>query len=144
MDYNRLRHEILENPENLGYAGKTHDEIAELLNAKTRSRLEPIPISESLTFLMRHDLLKKIDATPINSPIYSIVNGIRASFQMSAVQLDRPEVDFALSLLVTHGFITEEQKQELFNIATVKVSRAEELNLGSEVWSAHVTEALGE
>ena len=142
MQFAQIREEIELDPENIGYAGKTNTEIAALLNAKTRSRIDPIPVSESLAFLMRHDLLKKIDATPIDSPIYSIVRGILVSFQMGSVQLDRPEVSVALDHLVAAEFITQQQKEELLAIATVKISRAEELGLG-EVWTAHIAEARG-
>lgn len=144
--YDRLKHEILEDPENLGYAGKTPAEIAAILNAKERTTSVPVAMPDLLAFLVKHQLLRKMAAIGIDSPIYDAVQSMKIMLNssISSVSLERPEIKEGVKAMLEAGFVTQAQVQELAAIATVKISRSEELNLGGEVWEAHIPEALGE
>lgn len=142
MDYALLRAEILTDPTQRGYAGKSHNEIASILNAKERSLVQPLSSADAMGFMAKHNLFQKIDQVSNLDAKYSNVQSVKKSLDLGSIRLNNAGVQAVLQSLVQSKFITADQLKELMDLATVKVSRAAEIGL-EEVSAAYVAEALG-
>lgn len=129
MDHYALKNEIENDPENIGYAGKTDQEVADLLNQKNVNRLRSISINEVLIWAGKRGAFTKLKAHR-NEPdhIGNLCETALAMFgSADSLDLENTDVQTMLGAFVSGGVFTQEDANSLLETATFKISRAESL-----------------
>jgi len=142
-DAQKLINELNNDPNTIGYSGKSRSEILELLTAETVDSIRPLSSLELITwagggvnppmfFTTRaeriHDAAEP-DATPGIRGIAIIANRLLAR-EDAGLDLNEPAHKSMVDALVNGGVITVDDRTELYAMAAIKISRSDELNLG--------------
>lgn len=147
-----LRTEIETDPAGIGYAEKTHAEIAELLNAPVRNGWRDVTVGEVAGFTLLNlawpgieDLAGNgsADATARNvarSAMALLTNPAVQTVQLSDAA-KRAAFAQMLGVLVAAEAITQAQSDGVLALGQTKVSRAAELGFGA-VTPSDVADAL--
>lgn len=139
MDYTTLRTEIETDPESLGYAplvaAGSHNQVAALLNEPRYPGPGPVDIATVLIWAAKHGTLAKLRAAAAgdNPQVASIAEVALLLVQnpnIPAIDLALPDVQEMFDVLTAAGVIAVEDRDELFLLGTVSLSRADVLGLG--------------
>lgn len=150
MDYAELRREIADDPIARGYAGKTEQEIAALLNAPDRPG--PIPAQDVRRYLTVADRWPEIvrisrfgDADP--DRVRAAIRMVEALDGIASFDLQVPAylatIEAGLDALVAAQIVQAQDKAAILGLAQNRRSRAAELGLG-QVKPGHVQAALAQ
>ena len=121
MDYPALRNELLNDPVALGYAGKTDQQAADLLNSTTTGRTLPrtsVPTTEVLGAILNTDWPAAASASE---------SKLRAILGMPFVDASNGNIRGLFQAIFAAGTTT---RTNLLALANRTVSRAEELGFG--------------
>lgn len=121
MDYARLKAEIAADPVALGYAGKTDQQIADLLNSLTTGRT----IQRSV--IPAHEILEA--TVPADWATLTAAEKQRYQTITGAGQVNLRGANTRLALAAMFGAGTQ-TRANLIALQSVTISRAEELGLG--------------
>lgn len=152
MNLQQLKSEIENDPTAQGYAphvaSGADSLVAEMLNAKTRQVLRPIPIFEFAMWCSISGIRAKLKAgmESENATIAAICDtALAVQSNPHATYLDLTDAGSAgmMTALVQAGVITQSESQALIAFCTRPTSRAEELfGFGSRVDDSMVAKAL--
>ena len=152
MNRQQLRDEILNDPVSIGYAphvaSGADSLIAELLNAKSRSLLRPIPIFEFAMWCSISGVRAKLKAGTAseNAAIAAICDtALSVQSNPHATYLDLTDAGSMelLTALAQAGVVTQAESQALVAFCTRPTSRAEELfGFDSYIGDPDVAKAL--
>lgn len=146
----KLRDEIQNDPEALGYAGKTDQEITDILNTKNRNFNKPVPSTEILAWSGGNARYMKIkntsEDTQKSDAIRSIAYAALRTIERDGTAFDVDKADRMemLDALVSDGTLDASDKTALTALAAKTDSRAVELGVvaeGDEVALGHVKQA---
>ena len=135
-----LRDELTNDPESMGYdpmlAAGSHNAVAALLNEPRYETLGSIPITPLLEWIAAHGIMARLRAAAAgeNAQIAGIAEValmLVSNPNIPALDLSRPRVQTMLLTLTVAGVIPHEAHDELLALATVHVSRAQQLGLGT-------------
>lgn len=139
MDSAKLRNEIIEDPQNLGYAAPlaagSANQIAALLNAPRYDGLGTVDTATMLIWVAKWGVLANL-RTAVASDNQALASIAEVTLLMisnpniPALDLSLPDVQTMLTELVMGDVILPEAANELHALAAVKRSRAAELGLG--------------
>lgn len=127
MDYAALHTEISTDPVVLGYAGKTDQQIADLLNSLTTSRTLP------RTRVDTTDILGAIQDSAWPAVASTAESKLRAILSMPSVDATSTNIRAMLGTIFPNSGNTATTRANLLALATRVVSRQEELGLGPVV-----------
>jgi len=130
-----IRLELQTDPLGLGYSDMDDSAAALSLNAKTRSKLQPIGSAELLAWSANSARLQKIKTAAESGADDTIKSVAQAAYLMitrSDTTLDLNLADRAalLDALVSYSVLTVDDKTSLESLATAAISRGEELGAG--------------
>ena len=144
MDIDKLKTELVTDPESMGYAALSDADAAGAINLANRDYTVPLNSRTSLSWAMRTGRLADIEtATTTGTPaIQSIALGVKHLLGRSDTEIDMSDSDHVAMIdgLVAGGVLDAANKAELVTMATSQRSRADELGLG-QVRVGHVQEA---
>jgi hypothetical protein len=144
MDIDKLKTELVTDPESMGYAALSDADAAGAINLANRDYTIPLNSRTSLSWAMRTGRLADIEtATTAGTPaIQSIALGVKHLLGRSDTEIDMSDSDHVAMIdgLVAGGVLDAANKAELVTMATSQRSRADELGLG-QVRVGHVQEA---
>jgi hypothetical protein len=144
MDIDKLKTELVTDPESMGYAALSDADASVALNIANRDYTVPLNSRTSLSWAMRTGRLADIEtATTAGTPaIQSIALGVKHLLGRSDTEIDMSDSDHVAMIdgLVAGGVLDAANKAELVTMATSQRSRADELGLG-QVRVGHVQEA---
>ena len=144
MDIDKLKTELVTDPESMGYAALSDADAAGAINLANRDYTIPLNSRTSLSWAMRTGRLADIEtATTAGTPaIQSIALGVKHLLGRSDTEIDMSDSDHVAMIdgLVAGGVLDAANKAELVTMATSQRSRADELSLG-QVRVGHVQEA---
>ena len=135
MDYAKLKAEITTDPLGLGYAGMTDQQVADSLNALTRT----LAVSKTVGALgiMREvgptagaTILDKLEAASAQD---SRLKWFLRELTTNGVDLGHPSTRQTIDELVAGGVLTVSEGAALKGAAETAESRATELGLGDDV-----------
>jgi hypothetical protein len=134
MDYTRLQLEVTTDPVTLGYAGKTDQQAADLLNSLTTGRTVPrtqVPVAE---------VFNAIDngAWPAAS---ATQDKLAAVLNMQIIDASNANTRGIIGSIFPNSGATAATNQRLQALSTRTVSRADELALGGVVAAIDVNRA---
>lgn len=130
MNYQVLRTELITDPLAIGYAGKSDDEVTDLLNALSYSKIKPrfITARSMLAEIpTAAQILDKLEATAT-----SISSVKWAMFYLKGeggIDIGHPATIAQLDDLVTYSILTNDEATAVKNMAIQPASRAEILGL---------------
>lgn len=127
-----LKDELTSDPIATGYAAMTDNEVAQSLNAKNRTRIEPVNRNDFIRWAARHDALNTLEAAASsgNPANRSIAKAVLLLVQgESNLDLGDAEIMGMIDTLVSNSIFTREQADDLVSLATVSISRAQELGI---------------
>ena len=140
-----LRGEITSDPLGVGYASMSDAEVAASLGSLSRKKINPVGSAELLAWSVFGGRLASI-----KSGIDGGADNIEKSLCEAAylmIRRDGTSLDLRLedrvimlNALVSFGRITQEDADELWEVAWEDITRSQELEI-SEVTEAHVTNA---
>jgi len=119
----------------LGYSGMDDSAAAVSLNEKTRSKLEPISSAELLAWSANGARLQSIKSAAesgADDTIKSVAQAAYLTITRDDTTLDLNLADRValLDALVSYNVLTADDKASLESLATVAISRGEELGVG--------------
>jgi hypothetical protein len=129
-----LKKEIQDDPEHLGYAGKSPSQVADLLNEKRFTRNYPIPLKKVLIWGAKTGALGKLDAAakdtqnPLQSVAMAALRVLDGSVSDS-LDLSDPDVMALIGALTQAGIFSAQSVQALSQIQAIPASRAEILGI---------------
>ena len=136
MNIQALRTEL----QDASYSAMTDQEAADSLNAKTIDTFVPVDSAELLAWSLvknggtssRRRRIKEASTSHASPDIQDLCEGALVMIDKDNTEFDfnRPERVALLDALVAGGVLTAADKTALQNIATVQVSRADQLKLG--------------
>lgn len=135
MIYETLAPELRDDPQSMGYAGKTDEQRLALLTGKTRSRPRRVGSLELLLWGGANGRLAKIRRASGDA---NLPDSLRAAAIAADTIAARPDAGFdgsddrhlaLVAGLVAGGILTAEDQADLLELATEPCSRAEELGL---------------
>ena len=134
MDFEILRAELNDDPLSRGYSGMDDEAASASLNAKDRTRLEPIGSAELLAWSAsggRLARLKSAAETGANDEVKSLAEAayLMVTRDGTSLDLSLPDRVAFLHGLVAAGILTSTESDSLVSLATVSISRAEELGI---------------
>lgn len=139
MDYARLQAEIATDPVTLGYAGKTDQQIADLLNSLTTTRTLP------RTRVDTTEIIGAVSsATPSNAwptPASKQESMLLAILSMPFVDASNANVRAIFGEIFPNAGNTATTRTNLLALGTQTVSRATELALGGAPTALDVNRA---
>lgn len=135
MDYPKLQTEVANDPVTLGYAGKTDQQIADLLNSLTTGRTLPN------TLVPTTQILGAIQLAAWPTVGSASESQLRAILGMPYVDASSTNIRAILGSIFPNSGNTATTRANLLALGTVTVSRATELGLGETVLAVHVTRA---
>lgn len=139
MDYLALRAELQTDPAGLNYAPfievGSHNIVAALLDLPRYPRPGSVTVSTVLIWAAKHGVLAKLRAAAAgdNPQVASIAEVALLLVQnpnIPAIDLALPDVQEMFGVLVAAGVIAADERDELFVLGTVALSRADVLGLG--------------
>lgn len=139
MDYNKLKQELLQDPEGIGYLALlesgAHNVIEEVLNQKQYTRYGTVGIDKTLIWLAKYGVLPRLRAASngVNTEVASIAEIAILMVQnpnIASIDLGNTEVQTMFDVLVSAGVIQINEKDDLFAQSEVLKSRSEVLGLG--------------
>lgn len=130
-----IKLEIDGDPLSLGYSGMSDSAVALSLNQEVRNKLQPIGSAELLAWSAGNARLQKIKTSAesgVDDTIKSIAHAAYLMITRSDTMLDLNLADRValLDALVSYDVLTVEDKTSLESLATVAISRGEELGVG--------------
>lgn len=132
-DYQALLAEVTNDPVGLGYAGKTDDEIAALLNTADRVvSASLLPLSTVGIWAAKTGVRAKIgqhaanDASPVQSVCLTILDLLQG-LNGPPLELDNADNAAMIDALVAVGVMTAGDKTGLLALGETRTSRALEL-----------------
>lgn len=140
-----IKTEIDNDPLARGYASMSNEEVVVSLLTDDRTKLVPISSSELLAWSVSGGRLARIKAGidgGVDDVEKSLCEVCYIMIRRDSTSLDLNEqtrVDM-LDALVAYGRLTDSDRTDLYNKATVSISRAEELGIG-RVRSGDVAQA---
>ena len=135
-----LHDELTNDPEGLGYApllaAGSANAIADLLNAPHYDALGKVGITPMLVWIAKHGVMARLRAAAAgdNAQIASIAEVAMLLVQnpnISAIDFGLSDVQAMLAALAQAGVIPQDAYTEVLTLATVHVSRAQQLGLGT-------------
>jgi hypothetical protein len=147
-----LHDELTNDPAGIGYApalaAGSHNVVAALLNAPQFDALGSVGITPMLIWIAKYGVMARLRAAAAgdNPQIASIAEVAALLVQnpnISAIDFSLPDVQAMLAALAQAGVISAEAYQEVVALATVHVSRAQQLGLGT-VSADDVSRAMAE
>jgi len=134
MDYSALKSEIDNDPENIGYSGKSNSQITELLNGNGYTKIVPVSVSNLMIWAASRGVMGKIhdgsDVTNVNAQLRSIcivAEKMIEKTESESLDITNPTVVGMLDALVAGSIISSDDKDALMAFGTVSASRAENL-----------------
>jgi hypothetical protein len=130
-----IKTELDTDPLGLGYSGMDDSAAAVSLNEKTRSKLEPISSAELLAWSANGARLQSIKSAAesgADDTIKSVAQAAYLTITRDDTTLDLNLADRValLDALVSYNVLTADDKASLESLATVAISRGEELGVG--------------
>lgn len=146
MDLTPLKNELANDPLSLGYAGKTAQEKADLLNVKNRTKLGPVTQGALLKWCAAHNVIDSLedDENSSNSSKQSLCKAsleLLRSPQAEPLDLGDSDVMSMLDNLAALNVITDTVRDDLVTRATISISRAEELGYWSGIGIGYIHNA---
>ena len=135
MNYNNLADEIANDPLSRGYTPMDLYAVRDSLNNKDRSSYQTLTSNELLKWSGINGRYIKVKTAAENT---SLSDEIRSAAYAAVVMVDRDNTVFdyndsnsqdIMNILVTNNVISDSDKTDLTNSATILISRAEELGL---------------
>ena len=135
MNYDNLADELANDPLSRGYASMDSYALRDSLNNKDRSSYQALTSNELLKWSGINGRYIKVKTAAENT---SLTDEIRSAAYAAVVMVDRDNTVFdyndsnsqdIMNILVTNNVISESDKTDLIDFATVLISRAEELGL---------------
>jgi hypothetical protein len=135
-----LHDELSKDPQALGYApllaAGSANGVADLLNAPRYDALGKVGITPLLEWIAAYGVMARLRAaaTGENAQVASIAEValmLVSNPNIPALDLSRPRVQQMLGALTQAGVIPQEAHAELLALATVRVSRAQQLGFGT-------------
>jgi hypothetical protein len=135
MSLQLLRQEIQTDPESLGYSGKTAEQISAILSARNRPALLPVSSANLLAWAAAEGRLARISDAAADG---NLPAALRSIAKAASLMLERDGTTLDLSLpdrmnlvngLVQATILTAADKTSLVELATVNISRLQELAL---------------
>jgi hypothetical protein len=135
MRIQTIKTELDTDPLGLGYSGMDDSAAAVSLNEKTRSKLEPISSAELLAWSANGARLQSIKSAAesgADDTIKSVAQAAYLTITRDDTTLDLNLADRValLDALVSYNVLTADDKASLESLATVAISRGEELGVG--------------
>ena len=135
MRIQTIKTELDTDPLGLAYSGMDDSAAAASLNEKTRSKLEPIGSAELLAWSANNARLQKIKTAAesgVDDTIKSVAQAAHLMITRDGTTLDLNLADRValLDALVSYSVLTADDKTSLESLATVAISRGEELGVG--------------
>ena len=130
-----LADELSNDPLSLGYASMADEQAADALNAKSRVRQQPIPMTSVMRWAAKYDALYRLEQQ-FQSSDASVRGVARAAAAMissphvTSLDLTDPEIQSMMESLVQAGVFTQTEVDDLVARGQETISRAEELGLG--------------
>lgn len=137
MDYTLLKQELLNDPASLGYAGKSSQEKADIINARNISKQRSMMITfrgfyeqRNLGPTMAAAVLGKIRArAAANDQVMYDVE--KMLYSERGMDIGEPSTSVMIDAYVNAGVFTSAEGNALKNISKVFVTRAEQLGISS-------------
>jgi len=135
MKIQTIKTELETDPLGLGYSGMDDSAAAASLNEKTRSKLEPISSAELLAWSANNTRLQSIKSAAESGADDTIKSVAQAAYLMitrddTTLDLNLADRVALLDALVSYSVLTADDKASLESLATVAISRGEELGVG--------------
>ena len=135
MRIQTIKTELETDPLGLGYSGMDDSAAAVSLNQKTRSKLEPIGSAELLAWSAGGARLQGIKTAAESGADDTIKSVAQAAYLMitrddTTLDLNLADRVALLDALVSYSVLTAEDKTSLESLATVAISRGEEIGVG--------------
>lgn len=135
MDWITLDSEIKNDPLKRNYKAKSNQQVADDLNTKYRESKRPISSKELLAWSgmnrrlnaienAQEDLNISADGRNIAKVAYLLITRTDTELDLSL-----PDRQAMLDILVSDGVLTTPERAELYDMATIQISRAQELQL---------------
>lgn len=131
MDYEKLKSEIENDPENLGYSG-TNKEVTDLLNNNSRVKFVDASKDSVLKYLIKNQKWLAI-ADSTNDAARNVV----ALLNTQSFDVNGAESTFLIDALVTLNLLDSDDKSYIQNLGQENISRTQELGL-SKIKEGHV------
>jgi len=135
MRIQAIKTELDTDPLGLTYSELDDTAVAVSLNEKTRSKLEPISSAELLAWSASNARLQKIKTAVESGADDTIKSVAQAAYLMitrddTTLDLNLADRVALLDALVSYSVLTAEDKTSLESLATVAISRGEEIGVG--------------
>ena len=135
MKIQTIKTELETDPLGLGYSGMDDSAAAVAFNEKTRSKLEPISSAELLAWSANNTRLQSIKSAAESGADDTIKSVAQAAYLMitrddTTLDLNLTDRVALLDALVSYNVLTADDKASLESLATVAISRGEELGVG--------------
>jgi len=135
MRIQAIKTELDTDPLGLAYSELDDTAVAVSLNEKTRSKLEPISSAELLAWSASNARLQKIKTAVESGADDTIKSVAQAAYLMitrddTTLDLNLADRVALLDALVSYSVLTAEDKTSLESLATVAISRGEEIGVG--------------
>lgn len=135
MKIQTIKTELETDPLGLGYSGMDDSAAAVAFNEKTRSKLEPISSAELLAWSANNTRLQSIKSAAESGADDTIKSVAQAAYLMitrddTTLDLNLADRVALLDALVSYSVLTADDKASLESLATVAISRGEELGVG--------------
>ena len=130
-----LKTEIQNDPLAKGYSSMSDQEIVDSINLKNRSKFVEISSQELLAWSANNGRLAKIK-NAINNGADDVVKSLAEAAYLlitrddTSLDLNLTDRVAMLDALVSYAVLTPDDKTSLQALATVSISRAEELDIG--------------
>lgn len=135
MKIQTIKTELETDPLGLGYSGMDDSAAAVAFNEKIRSKLEPISSAELLAWSANNTRLQSIKSAAESGADDTIKSVAQAAYLMitrddTTLDLNLADRVALLDALVSYSVLTADDKASLESLATVAISRGEELGVG--------------
>lgn len=134
MDYQALKDEITNDPQAIGYAGKSNAELVDLLNDLNFTKKVPVPVNKILIWAAQTGAIVRISDSAANSQTPEAVRAVcMGSLRVidgafsETVHFQNPDVMAMLDGLVAGTIITAAEKGALLSLEDAPAGRAEVL-----------------
>ena len=132
FNYRALYNEVINDPVGLGYTGKSDQQIADLINAKTRTKIGNVHITEKMIYDKWDSIngaeafIAKLEAAAVGNTILArIIRWLKPSEQ--GVDAGHPFTRTVFQALRAADVITVDELSQFKRLAEITISRADEL-----------------
>jgi hypothetical protein len=148
MDYAKLVSELKTDPAGIGYAGMTHRQAADAMNAAVRTVKRDVPPEKLFKLLVERGLWVKLSRLAEDTSQQTAARSEAAQLLVevayppggASIDLSSAAVAGALNTLVAAGDLQASDKNAILALSDMKISRAEEIGLPF-VYEGHVESA---